>query len=80
MSDHHRKTPRTCKTCGKAFDARIADVRRGQGHTCSRRCSGKRPRPQRTMDQASYPTSPISTRTSHPLPATLEPQIERQEP
>jgi hypothetical protein len=38
--NQHKRIERTCVTCGQRFGARAADVRRGFGRACSRRCGG----------------------------------------
>ena len=37
-----RSTKFSCVVCGTSFRPRYADLRRGYGKTCSRRCSGRR--------------------------------------
>jgi hypothetical protein len=41
------RIPAICRACGKQFDARVKDIKRGFGKTCHLRCAGRlRAKPQ----------------------------------
>lgn len=69
----------TCRVCGRSFQARRADLIRGRGQLCSRRCSALRALRLKSSPVAPPGSAPTAD-ASHPLPATLEPRTEAQEP
>lgn len=61
------KVEKPCELCGAPMLVRVADVERGWGRFCSKRCAGKNSALTTNMnEQGSYPPPPATLRVSKP--------------
>lgn len=77
--NRHKRLLMRCRICGREYQARFADLCRGRGLLCSRSCAGKRSR-LRPQSQTQPLDSERPAAASHPLPASLKPRTDGQEP